>query len=167
MSSYPPELAMEEESSTEENRAHEAQTTNGRRGRMKNPNYVPVKMRRKIFSLVKACLGIIVQAMVLIPSIPIGVAIAVVVIVDTLSILADFYQVKNGTRNFNLAMFEKTCNFQVMLNTTSYIVSMALSIAAIVTGLDSLQLAAVAFSLFVRMVLFEWMEKKNVGSGSD
>ena len=108
-----------------------------------------VKTKRKYFITVEAILGIIVQAMVLITSIPnVGSTVAVIV-VDGFSILNDFYQAKNGRKKFNKKMMEKICDFRMMKNFVLCTVSMALSIAAIVTGDSKLQ---------VRMVLIEWSD---------
>ena len=110
---------------------------------------VPVATKRKYFSTLKAGLGIVVQIMLLLPEIPIGGSIAGVVVADIISIASDFYQMKDGRRGLNMEMIEKTCSFSLMMNSVSYIVSMALNIASIVTGLFQLQIAAPAFSLFV------------------
>ena len=71
------------------------------------------------------------------------------IVVDGFSTLTDFYQAKDGRRNFNKEMIDKICDFRMVKNFVLCTVSMALSIAAIVTGDSKLQ---------VRMVLIEWSD---------
>ena len=61
------------------------------------------------------------------------------IVVDGFSTLTDFYQAKDGRRNFNKEMIDKICDFRMVKNFVLCTVSMALSIAAIVTGDSKLQ----------------------------
>ena len=117
-----------------------------------------VAAKRKLFAFIKAGLGIVVQIMLLLPSIPMGGAIAGVIVADIASIFADFYQVKDGRRGISMETIEKTCDFYLIFDCISYLASMGLNIASIVNGNSvPLQLAALAVSLFVRMVLYDWV----------
>lgn len=116
-----------------------------------------VATNRKLFKFVKAGLGIVVQIMLVLPSIPMGASIAGVVVADIFSIFSDFYQVKDGRMGIHMESIEKACDFPLVLSSVAYLGSMALNIASIVTGSNNMLLGALAVSLFVRMVVIDWV----------